>query len=86
LQNTNRTNFKTWFDAKNVVSKKRGEIAQIIREKFPGKNFPLLFETTVTAAQNPQLLWPDSSRTNQQVSHFKTIRKYTITLCGDYDS
>jgi hypothetical protein len=56
LQDTKRTNFENWFDVNEVVSNKRGQIAQIIRETFPEKNFPI-FSTTI----NPQAQLTDSS-------------------------
>jgi hypothetical protein len=75
LQNPKRPNLKNWFDANKVVPSKRDEIAQIIREKYPEKNFPLLINSTASEAQTPQVARLDSSTTNQQVSQFKTVRK-----------
>jgi hypothetical protein len=57
LQDPENNNFEEWFDPKKVVSNKRGQIALIIRETFQEKNFPLIIDPTVAAAQNPR---PDS--------------------------
>ncbi len=57
MQDPENNNFEKWFDPKEVASNKRGQIAQIIRETFPEKNFPLLSDPMVAAAQNPR---PDS--------------------------
>ena len=56
FQDTKRANFENWFDVNEVVSNKRGQITQIIREKFPEKNFPI-FSTTI----KPQAQLTDSS-------------------------
>ena len=56
MQDTKRTNFDDWFDVNEVVSNKRGQIAQIIQEKFPEKNFPIF-----SLAKNPQVPLTDSS-------------------------
>jgi hypothetical protein len=55
LQDTKRTNFDDWFDVNEVVSSKRGQIAQIIRETFPEKHFPIF-----STAKNPQVPLTDS--------------------------
>jgi hypothetical protein len=55
FQDTKRANFENWFDVNEVVSNKRGQIAQIIREKFPEKNFPIF-----STAKNPQVPLTDS--------------------------
>ncbi len=39
LQNPKTKNIENWFDANEVVTNKRGKIAQIIRETFPEKDF-----------------------------------------------
>ena len=46
-----------------MVSNKRGQIAQIIREKFPEKNFPFPIVSTEAAVKNSQVLC-------QNLSHF----------------
>jgi hypothetical protein len=70
---------KNWFDANKVVSSKRDEIAQIIREKFPEKNFPLLNNSTAAGAQTPLVARPDFPAKNHEVSHFKTVSKFAKT-------
>jgi hypothetical protein len=67
LQDTKRTNFDDWFDVNEVVSNKRGQIAQIIQEKFPEKNFPI-FSTTI----KPQVSLTDSSCSIHQ-SSFQSV-------------
>ena len=58
FQDPKKANFENWFDINEVVSNKRGQIAQIIRETFPEKNFPIFsIASTVTAKDQ----WPDSS-------------------------
>jgi hypothetical protein len=39
LQNPKKENIQNWFDVNEVVTHKRGKIAQILRETFPEKDF-----------------------------------------------
>jgi hypothetical protein len=63
LQDTKRTNFENWFDVNEVVANKRGQIAQIIRETFPEKNFPIF-----STATNQQVPLTDSMSSIHQSS------------------
>ena len=58
FQDPKKANFENWFDINEVVSNKRGQIAQIIRETFPEKNFPIFSIASTVTAKDP---WPDSS-------------------------
>jgi hypothetical protein len=53
FQNPKTENFENWFDANEVVLKKRGKIAQIIRQTFPEKEFAFP-KTASVAIHNPQ--------------------------------
>ena len=64
---------KNWFDANKVCTNKREEIAQLIRDKFPEKNFPFPIDSTVAS-------FPDSSKTNQLVSHLKNAHIHDYIL------
>jgi hypothetical protein len=67
FQDTENDSFEDWFDPKDVVSNKRGQIAQIIREKFPEKNFS--FPIVSAAVKNPQASWAHSFKLNHHDSH-----------------
>jgi hypothetical protein len=54
-QDTENDNFEDWFDAKEVVLNKRGQIAQIISKTFPEKNFSFPIVLTEAAVKNPQV-------------------------------
>jgi hypothetical protein len=60
-QDTENENFENWFDAKEVVLNKRGEIAQIISKTFPEKKFLFPIVLTGAAVKSPQVSsMPDS--------------------------
>ncbi len=69
LQDTENENFENWFDPKEVVSNKRGQIAQLIRKTFSEKNFQFPIVSSQAEVKNPQVSLPDSSTLNHHGSH-----------------